>query len=662
MLPGASMQSPTTGIRGVGPARAAALSALGVENTGQVLLHAPLRYEDWRPVFPMRAAVRRDVAAVAGRLESLEVRRRRPPATIMTIRCGQESALGVVYGRRGFEHRLRRGDELILHGAWTEDGDGQISSSSVQPGFRGEVRPIYPASAKIRSSTIARFMDDALQRLPDEGWTFPGQVARTLGHRDLRQLLHAIHRPKRPEQGEAARRALGYLEMLVFQLALRSLRQGSLPGFAHQGGNSAFTRRYLRSLPFSLSCGQETAIDAIGRDMVAKSAMYRLLQGDVATGKTVVAIWATLRAVESGGRAIWLVPTRILADQHVNTLSESLAPLGVDVARYAAGDSPTEAPVVVGTQALIGSEVGEGTLVVIDEQQRFGVSQREFIERANPRPDILLMSATPIPRTLARSLWGDLSVSTLARWPQAPRRVTTRVKDPSKRDDVYTHAMRQAAHGVGVFVVCPVICGGSADGVASASHWTRLLGERFPEISVDSVHGQVETDERSKRLRRFAAGDIQVLVCTNVIQVGVDIPRARMMIVESAERFGLTELHQLRGRIGRDGRRALFVALPSQAQYLDTLRPLESTDDGMQIARMDLKRRGMGDFFSRDQHGKPPFRQPEFATRLPTMVDSARVARSILSRDPALSRAEHALLRGLVSASYGDHNPWVHVL
>ncbi|MFO7941849.1 MAG: helicase-related protein [Bacillota bacterium] len=661
-LPNTEALESVTTLHGVGPARARALGDLGVGSIGELLVLMPRRYEDWRCVHPYGAATRREIAAVRGRILSTSHQRYGVSRTRIEIGNGRERARGFLFGRRGFEGNLRRSRPIILRGRWRNRRADLVESDSVEVEFgpRGEVRPIYPASSAISSNMVGKLIKTALDDL-DLSASFPHRLAHQIGHGNLRDVLEAIHRPRRPREAERGLWAMAFLDMLMFQLALHRFGHRPQTGFSH-ADSGELTDRYRRDLPFEFTGEQETAIGDIARDMASRLPMYRLLQGDVATGKTVVAIWATLRAVENGGRAVWLVPTRLLADQHVATLKNYLDPLGIEVSRLTSGDPKPDQDVVVGTHALIRAEIDPITLLVVDEQQRFGVKQRRQLEETDPSPDVLLMSATPIPRTLARCMWGDLQVSTLRSRAGMRRRVRTRVLPSERREDLYRYVVRAGREGVGTFVICPTITGNEEDPPwTSAERWSAALAKRMSSLRIACIHGSTEDEQKDRLLREFRDGGIDVLVTTNVVGVGIDIPRARFMIVEAAERFGLTQLHQLRGRIGRDGRRALFAPVVSEDRFLERISVLEEIRDGFSISRVDLKRRGMGDFFSRAQHGGPPFLLPEMSTSSRIMMPAARMARNLVRRDPRLVEAENVGLAALLRASYPEDNPWVDV-
>ncbi|MFP4200744.1 MAG: DEAD/DEAH box helicase, partial [Clostridia bacterium] len=520
-LPCTEASKPVTTLHGVGPARTRALADLGVKTVGDLLLLLPRRYEDWRTVHPYEAASRREMAAIRGRIISSSHRRYGVVRTSIEIGSGRERARGCLFGRRGFEGSLRVGRSIILRGQWRTRGERMIESDSVEVDLkaRGEIKPIYPASSEISSNIIGKMITAALDGL-DPLAPLPSPLARRIGYDDLLGILEAIHRPRRPREGEKGLEALAFLEMLIFQLALLLFGGKPETGLSHPKGGE-LTERYRRNLPFRLTEEQSTAVDAIADDMASSRPMYRLLQGDVATGKTVVAIWATLRAVESGGSAVWLVPTRILADQHVETLRGYLDPLGVEVSRLASGDPEVDSDVVVGTHALIGAQIRPPTLLVVDEQQRFGVEQRRQLEEANPSPDVLLMSATPIPRTLARCMWGDLEVSTLRRRTGTERRVRTRILSSEQRKDLYRQLVRAGHGGVGTFIICPTITGKEGDPPwTSAKRWSQVLAQRMPSLPIACIHGSSEDEQKDRVLRAFRDGDIDVLVTTNVVGVG----------------------------------------------------------------------------------------------------------------------------------------------
>ncbi len=663
-LPGEILRESPDVLKGVGPARSKALADIGISTLGDLVLRVPLRYEDWRPVYPFESAATRENAAIAGRILSTEKRWGSVPGTLITLMCRGRRAEGTLFGRRGFESQLEKGKPLLAFGRWEMAGPKKIRAAGIEiqsvDAGGGRVRPIYGASKSISSNMIAKSIVATLD-LETEMPRFPRELREITGYTGVRALLEDLHRPSRVESGINAMRWMGFLEMLVFQLGINGPRSVADRGIEHRG-SGRLTGPFLDGLPFSPTPGQLRAMASLESELASSDPMYHLVQGDVASGKTIVAIWATLRAVESGGRVVWMVPTRVLADQHRDTLRGFLEPLGVTVERFASDDPPVESQVLVGTQAVLSGNLPDPTLVVIDEQQRFGVQQRGMLQEVDPTPDVLLISATPIPRTMARCLWGDLKVTTLESRPDAPRSVRTFVVDGSEREKVYEFARRQAAAGIGVFVVCPNISddGGGTAGAAAESV-ARVLVERYPELEVRCIHGAVDDDCRSVALAHFARGEVDILVCTTLVGVGIDIPRARVMVVECAERFGLTELHQLRGRIGRDGRRAGFFAIISGEQHRPRIGELERLEDGMSIAKADLRLRGMGDFFSRNQHGGPPFAVSDVATSPGVIRRASNLSRRILSGDPELAKPDNAGLRSLLEASLPDEDNWIHV-
>ncbi len=667
-IPGESAQEPVTGLRGVGPARSRQLLRLGIETISDLLLHLPLRYEDWRPPQDPERLALPETFALCGTVTRLTHRGRgRVPRTAIELDCGGISARTVLFGRRWLPGKIKRGSVVSIYGEWEMKGDVlECAGEQISLSARADVRPIYPTTEGLSSGMLEKLVRRALDRLGDSIPRVPPPSA--LGRHELFHLpraLRTVHRPITPREAERARLSLAFLDFLLFHIALRTAgrvrRRES--GTAH-GADPHLSSSFLDGLPFDLTGAQQRAIREIDEDMASARRMHRLLQGDVSSGKTVVATWASLRAVENHGRALWLVPTRLLAEQHVATLSEQVETLGVKVAPLVGGqqESVPDARVIVGTHALLSWQIDDVSLLVIDEQQRFGVRQRAMLQRSHPRSDVLLMSATPIPRTLAGVLMGGVSVSTIDQLPGGRGEVTTQIVDGSERAQLLNHLRRCVREEGGVYVVCPSI-DDDGDDVASVISVTRRLCEALPGISVASVHGRMCPHERAERLTGFRDGNIDVLVGTTVLEVGLDISRARMMVVENAERFGLAELHQLRGRIGRGEAQGICYLIPGQCaegDALDRLRMLEQTHDGAKIARADMNIRGMGDFFSSFQHGMPQLMFPEYLTSSRFQRAVTGAARRLLSDDPQL--ANHEQVREMLIHLYSDSLPVATVL
>ncbi|HEU5196043.1 MAG TPA: ATP-dependent DNA helicase RecG, partial [Methylomirabilota bacterium] len=440
-------------------------------------------------------------------------------------------------------------------------------------------------------------------------------------------------------------------------------------GIAHDI-DGALVPAFIDALPFPLTADQARTIDEIQRDLAGPAPMHRLLQGDVGSGKTIVAALAVLTAVEAGYQAAVMAPTEILAEQHVMTFSRLLEPLGVPVtlltsalkgrertarrAAVAAG----EVGCIVGTHALVQEavEFRKLGLVVVDEQHRFGVAQRARLKAKGESPDVLVMTATPIPRTLALTLYGDLDVSVLDELPPGRRPIRTEARGEAKRPQIYKFLQDQVAEGRQVYVVYPLIEESEVIDLKAATDMARhLQREVFPDLVVGLLHGRLSFDEKDDIMRRFKAGAIHVLVSTTVIEVGIDVPNASVMLIEHAERFGLSQLHQLRGRVGRGPWKSYCILLTSGRLGEDAERRVQAmveTNDGFKIAEVDLQLRGPGEFFGTRQSGLPEFRVADLLRDGALLEDARRDAMSIVAADPELRAGEHRGLRQALLARW----------
>ena len=546
----------------------------------------------------------------------------------------------------------------------------------------GTVFVTYPASEDLPQWIFRRVislnLEWLLRHVRDEDHLTPA-ARRALGLPDLADALSTLHRPPSLDRVDAAKRRLAYDELFYLQLLQARVRYHATrerPGIAFQRTNE-LVRALHDGLPFTLTGAQVRALREIYADMASPHRMNRMLQGDVGCGKTLVALFAMLLAVEGGCQAALMAPTEILAEQHAARIREFLAglPCAVEIlvgsatgrrraearARVAGG----EARVVVGTHALIqeGVEFDALGLVVIDEQHRFGVRQRQALAERDPAPDVLVMSATPIPRSLAMALHGDLDISTIDELPVGRRPVVTRLAGPDKRAEVFREVARRLDRGEQAYVVYPVIEESEkAELRAAETEYERLRGDEFAGREIALLHGRVPADEKDRIMRAFLAGGIQVLVATTVIEVGIDVAGATVMVIENAERFGLSQLHQLRGRVGRGDRGGLCVVIPGGAgeggggsATRERLEVFARTDDGFEIAAADLRIRGQGDFFGAEQHGHGT--GLKFADILVhgDLVGPARErARGIVDADPELAREENALVRLVLERRYGE--------
>ena len=660
-VPGAAAERPLSELKGVGPVRERQLNQMGLYTVSDLLLHLPHRYEDWRP-WPIAKMPADQRGALSGVLRHLTYIPNPYPHYRLLIEQGADRARAIIHGRRWLRQRFSVGETVLVYGDWERDQHQHpfCRSGEMASDQRTELVPIYPASAKIRSPFIRQLVVNIFRM--NETWKdpLPARLWQKAGCCSFADALRRVHFPADINEAESGRVGLAYLELLLFILALNATNSQSQTGIPHRGENY-YTSQLLTNLPFQLTRDQRDAVAMIDQEMADARPMYRLLQGDVATGKTIVGAYATAKCVENGGRAVWLVPTRLLAEQHVNSLRAHFDPLDIQVGLVTgeSGETDSHAPVLVGTHALLQTSMALTgvSLVVIDEQQRFGVSQRGALHNKAPTPDVLLLSATPIPRTWARTLWGDLAISTLGQSPVGRRRVTTRVVKNDRRAAVYRFIKQEMDQESGLFVVCPAIRGfyQREQRVRGVMEHYQVLTQAFPDFGVGYLHGEMPQEERQMRLEAFAAGDLDILVGTNVLQVGLDVPRARLMVIENAERFGLSELHQLRGRIGRDGRLAFCFLISANSSAEEKLARVQAARDGAEVADADLIHRGMGDFFSTFQHGLAPFSIFAF-DRDHALITQVQNSAKAIRRQP--DHPDYSVLWELVRTLYHNGQPW----
>jgi ATP-dependent DNA helicase RecG len=576
---------------------------------------------------------------------------------------------------------FKRGQRLIVHGKVQPYGRGPLQMlvkdyEVVEDGpdemlHAGRLVPVYPLTEGLTQRPFRRLM----KRLVD-GWAdqiddpLPDRVRVGRALSPLPQAIRGAHFPETEDEQAAAHRRLVFDDFFLLEtgLAIRRHREGRRRGLA-MNPPGALVRRLRASLPYTLTAAQERVWGEIRADMAEPYPMSRLLQGDVGSGKTVVAALAILTAIESGYQAALMAPTEILAEQHMITLSQLLEPLGVRVvlltgavkgkARQAAAAAAEagEAGCVIGTHALVQGSLGFKRLglAVIDEQHRFGVAHRAAIRGKGESPDVLVMTATPIPRTLALTLYGDLDVSVLDELPPGRRPVVTVARGESKRREIYDFLRKQIGDGRQIYVVCPLVEESEDSDLKAASEMAeRLQRDVFPERRVGLLHGRLGFQDKERVMREFKEGAVHVLVSTTVIEVGIDVPNASVMLVEHAERFGLSQLHQLRGRVGRGSWKSYCVLLAgrSSEDAQRRIAAMTGTNDGFRIAEVDLELRGPGDFFGTRQSGLPEFRVADLLRDGAMLEEARREAFALVQADPQLSASEHRGLRGALLARW----------
>jgi ATP-dependent DNA helicase RecG len=551
---------------------------------------------------------------------------------------------------------------------------------------------VYPSVEGLASFKLNELIEVALEELPVLDDWLPDTLLAAEGLMSLDEAVRQIHQPPDHSSREAARTRLAFDELLTLQLGLQWRRARSEADTVGIDNAPRFQGRaadFLGVLPFAPTEAQTRAFGAVAEDLGAARPMHRLLQGDVGSGKTVVAVWSMLCAVDNGRQAALMVPTEVLAEQHHRTLTELLAPLGVNVLdgirvelltsstttvqrRRILGELLTgQVDLIVGTHALLeeGVRFADLGVVVIDEQHRFGVSQRVRLKEKTAdtgaataaTPDVLVMTATPIPRSLALTLFGDLDVTVLDELPPGREPITTQLiteREKDRRGKLYAFIRSEAAAGRRAYVVCPFVeMSDTLPGTAAVDEYRRLSEEVFPDLQVALIHGRLSSAEKDAAMTAFRSGAAQVLVSTTVIEVGVDVPEATIMVIEDAERFGISQLHQLRGRVGRGGGRSFCVLFAGWSSSLsdDAMERLEAvagTTDGFELAETDLSIRGEGQLFGRKQSGLPDLKLARLQADRELVARTRQLAREIVAEDPDFARAEHVTFRTEVLRRY----------
>jgi ATP-dependent DNA helicase RecG len=683
MSPGAAsavrLDTPVKFLKGVGERRAESFERLGIRTARDLLWHLPHRYVDASTVTPLaKAQVGQEVACVGRVVAKGVLPTRRGLRIFHAVLRDDSGVLECVWPGQPFLDRtivvgqtlLVSGPVRFYHGRQMAPREYVIlADAETDPDpLTGKVLPVYPATEGLSHKVIRSLIDRHLDRLIplcEDG--LPEPLRNSLGLPALPDALRAVHRPESSEEAEQGRRRLAFDELFDLQLMLIRARAVAK---RHRSGVSFTVRRQLTTrlkqhLPWELTGDQQQALREITADMTAPDRMHRLLMGDVGTGKTVVALFAMLLAVENDFQAALMAPTELLAEQHKATLEALLAPLEIKPELLLGRQTNAEksairkriasgqARVIVGTHALLQESVSFHRLglVVIDEQHRFGVEQRAALIGKGAAPDVLLLTATPIPRSLALTLYGDLDVSTLRERPPGRGTVRTAVRTTGQRERVLDFIRAECEAGKQAYVVLPVIEESERVDLRAATTMAQTLAARWPEVQVGLVHGRLKGDERDDVMRRFRAGELKVLVATTVIEVGIDVPAATVMVIEHPERFGLAQLHQLRGRIGRGAEESYCILLAEDAAP-ERLLGFAATQDGFKIAELDLAERGMGDLIGARQSGGFEVRHAQLPADADLLARARELAMKVIAADPALQRRENQQLRERAVARY----------
>ncbi len=613
------------------------LAKLGLGTVGDLLLHAPHRYEAAVPERPIADLMAGEETTIAGEVRHVSVRRPRRNLAIVQARVADESdeITAVWFNQAWLAERLQPGTRVRLRGQLKREGFQVRSYDLNGVSATADFAPVYPASEEVTPKRLRALVERVLPHACDVPDPLPAEL-KARERLPLRaDAFVALHRPRSLEEGEEARRRLAFDELLVLQVGLaraRASREAELaPALGPPG---ELVVRYRELLPFELTPDQEHAIDEIDRDLAGETPMQRLLQGDVGAGKTVVALYALLRGVEAGFRGALMAPTETLAEQHFLTIEPLCAELGVPVALLTRSvkSDVHEARIVVGTHALIqeGVELRELAVAVVDEQHRFGVEQRRALVEGRA-PHVLHMTATPIPRTLALTLYGDLRVTEIAKPPAERKPIVTSWVTAERSSEAYRRLRKHLDAGRQAYVVCPLIEESETSQARAAEvEAERLQRAELRDYRVGLLHGRLRPVERRELMAAFKARDLDVLVATTVIEVGVDVSNATIMIVQEADRFGLAQLHQLRGRVGRGAEQSYCLLISRPREELtdnarERLQALVDSTDGFELAERDLELRGEGQLLGTRQSGLSDLRFVRWRADRP-LLERARAA------------------------------------
>ncbi|HWP31654.1 MAG TPA: ATP-dependent DNA helicase RecG [Fimbriimonadales bacterium] len=662
-------------LKGVGPKVAQLLAKVGIKTLEDLLYYVPRRYEDRTKFASIREVKPGDWVTLKGKIISLETISPRM-GTFRIVKASLSDTTGTIgltwFNQPWIRQKLQRQEgELIVYGQVKVGKWGyEINNPEwefVQPHKNDDfakITPIYPLTEGLNEKLLRKVIRQGLNYVN----VFPDMIPKTLRERwDLKPLhwsLKQIHFPDSEETQRAARRRLVFEEFFYLQvaLALRHQEVGIEAGISFET-SPQIVSDLEKATGFQLTNAQKRVIEEIFADMRRPHPMNRLLQGDVGSGKTLVAAAAMLAAVRSSYQAAIMAPTEILAEQHYMNFKRLLAPLNVEIVLFLGKQKPREreealqkardgkGQIIVGTHALIseGVEFQKLGFVVIDEQHRFGVMQRAALRRKGlGNPDVLVMTATPIPRSLTLTIYGDLDLSVIDEMPPGRQPVRTHWKRPDEREKVYEGVRKLLNTGLQAYIVCPLISESEKMQAQAAEElYQKMKNEIFPEFRVGLLHGQLKSSEKDEVMEEFRAGKIQVLVSTTVIEVGVDVPNAGVMVIEDANRFGLAQLHQLRGRVGRGGKQSYCVLIGSDntPEAEARLKIMEETTDGFRIAEEDLKIRGPGELYGTKQAGAFELRVADLLREGKLLEEARQAAFSLLKEDPGLTNPEYREIR-----------------
>lgn len=664
-------------LKGVGETRAKALQKLGIYSVGSLLRYYPRSYEDWENITPInKVSINETVcikATVAERVTEVRISGGRT-LTKTAIADGTDFLSLVFFNNKYIKNQLVENEEYLFFGKVTLDkyGAKTMLSPRIEKALEKQrIRPVYRASGSLTSKNIERLTETALKEFKENAAeVIPDGIMKKYRLMPLYEALSNIHFPESDEQLSKAKRRLVFEELLLLQLGLFGEKESSA-GKQNEKIKEDKSEEFFSLLPFSPTNAQRRAVSEAITDMCSGKPMNRLLQGDVGSGKTAVAAALIYTAAKNGFQSALMAPTEVLATQHYKTLkgffgdSVSVELLTGSVTAKNKREiyeklKTGECDMVVGTHAVIQENVefSRLSLVITDEQHRFGVAQRAALCAKGNNPNVLVMSATPIPRTLAIMIYGDLDISVLDELPKGRKPIKTYKVNSSYHERLYKFLRKTANEGHQAYIVCPLVEESESDLIPATEYYDYLKETWFKGYALGLLHGQMKPKEKDEVMSRFYSGEIKILVSTVVIEVGVDVPNATVMAIENAERFGLSQLHQLRGRIGRGDGESTCVLL-SDAENEEALSRFETlceTSDGFKIAEKDLEQRGPGDFFGSRQHGLPDMHIANLMTDTRILYEAQKTAKELIENDRNLEKEENKYLKNEVERLFHNVN------
>ena len=663
-------------LKGVGSARAAEFNKLGV-NTVDALLHFyPRNYEDWSKIVSIKDAPIDESCCIKAIVSHTPTKHLLKGGRILyktSVTDGRGILNLTFFNNKYIPRMLKENEEYLFYGKVLYSRIGvreMLSPMFIKSEQNEKIRPVYHATARLSSRTVEKCVAEALKHI-DEIITddpLPEEIIRENGLCSLNEAIAAVHFPSDDSELEKGKRRLIFDELFYLQMGLIRLRDKNRHTENRHIIKKDYSLDFIKTLPFEFTNAQSRSVAEAIKDMSSEKVMNRLLQGDVGSGKTAVAAAIIYTVAKNGMQSALMAPTEVLAEQHLRTFTKLFEKSGIRTELLTGSTKAKEkreikerikngeTDLIIGTHAIIQQDVEFNNLgfVVTDEQHRFGVNQRTDLRDKGESPHVLVMSATPIPRTLALVIYGDLDISVLDEMPLNRKKIETYYVTGEYHDRIYNFIKKHLDEGRQAFIVCPLVSEGESDLTPAKEYYEKLSSTVFSGYRVGLLHGQMKGSKKDEIMKSFANNEIQLLISTVVIEVGIDVPNAVLMVIENAERFGLSQLHQLRGRVGRGSEKSTCILISDSAsetakQRFDTMC---STADGFKIADRDLKMRGPGDFFGSKQHGLPQLKIASLLTDTELLMKSRKAATALLEDDPEMEKPEHKSIRRQVNKMF----------